>query len=390
MNRRKFLLASTATILGTEGARGAPCPPASVSVIGGSTASSNCSLIPSRADWQARSTGSGVFYATDFSEFSNRDALINAAYQTAYANDKYGNSGRYKVELEESVKLSGKSLRSNLFSAEGANEAGGSWNFSFDGVGTKTQNTKKDSFYFQFALYADSTWANWSYANGSKICIIAMPNQSYGNAADLGVNEVVLFRDNIGPYPGLYRWSSASASGTSKCSAGWTNESGLFLSNYTHHVFYNADPANTSRPANSTELANRFGKVQYGWTPSSNYYPRIESNGWTVYEVYVNRTYNGTGMIKVWSAPYGQAPLLWGGTTDARLGNNGYTGIQLLPRTENAWEGAWPSVDTFACYSEIICSDNPITFPGGHAIPYPNTTLPSNYPWNGSKEVVDG
>jgi hypothetical protein len=342
-----------------------------------------------QSDWNSRSKAAGVFYATNFSEFTTRDALINGAYQTAYANDQYGPSGRYKVELESSIALSGKSIRSNLFAAEGANEAGGSWNFSFDGVGAKTQNLQKSEFYFQFALYGDSTWANWQYANGAKIAIIAMPNQSYGNAASAGVNEIVLFRDKIGPYPGLYRWSTAAITGTSLCSLAWSSDT-QFLSNYTHHIFYNSNPTNTTRPANSTELATRFGKTQYGWTPPANYFPRVESNGWTVYEVYVNRTYNGTGMIKVWSAPYGQQPILWGGSTDARLGTSGYTGIHLLPRTENAWEGAWPTVDTFACYGEVICSDNPIAFPGGYTIPYIGTALPANFPWNGATQVVEG
>lgn len=400
MNRRKFLLGSTATIFGAEVTRSAPCPPSTVSITGGSIANSNCSQVSPLIDWQSRSKESGVFYASNFSEFSTRTDLINGAYQTLYANDQYGTSGRFKTELEEKIKLSGKGVRFNLFAAEGANERGGTWAFSFDGVGAKTQNIQKDEFYYQFAIYSDSTWANHPYANGSKITIVAMPDKAFDQAASAGVNELLFQRTTRGAYPEILRYSTAAVTGLSRCALEWYKADGSFLSNYTWHPFINNDPTDTTRPSNTSQLANRFGMTQYDWDPSikdpnKTYSPKIATNGWTVFQIYVNRTYNGTGMIKVWSAPYGETPILWGGTSDARiLSNNdnsrGYSGITLLARTENAWEGTWPTVDTFICFGEVICSDNPIKFPGGFSISYPGTNLPPNYPWNGAKEVVDG
>lgn len=76
MRRREFLMNSVAGALGPAFAWAAqPCPPPSVSVSGGNSATSSCGPTSggAEADWISRSTGPGVKWAHDFrdpSEFS--------------------------------------------------------------------------------------------------------------------------------------------------------------------------------------------------------------------------------------------------------------------------------------------------------------------------------
>lgn len=64
------------------------------------------------------------------------------------------------------------------------------------------------------------------------------------------------------------------------------------------------------------------------------------------------------------------------------------TGTFPVTGTMSAFQfGCWPNEDTSVFYTEIICSDNPIPFPGGHELPYPGTEAPPGYPWAGSSDV---
>jgi hypothetical protein len=72
MKRRDFLLrsAGVAGFVLPSFARGqtGPCPPPSIGVAGGTTASTSCQPGNAAADWAARSTGPGVVWAIDFSQ----------------------------------------------------------------------------------------------------------------------------------------------------------------------------------------------------------------------------------------------------------------------------------------------------------------------------------
>lgn len=412
-------------------------------------------------------------------------------YNSIPKNDQqFGDSGRSKFEFESIGLSSNKSLRMNLFAAEGANEGPGWYTASFAGVGSHVKNVQKKQYYLQFSFYADSTWGTWPYANGSKILLLVEPDRSYDQAIS---NEVVLCRSNgtLKNTPYLYRFSNGPSGRNSRAQGagmGWYSDT-QFLYNYTHHIYTNNDPTNTTRPVNEAQIMSRFGQTNYNWTYDPNYRPRYELNGWTTVEMYVNMDWTaadggdagyaklktkenstawwwgtatsgsttsitvstatwgvnrwaegadpefsgdyyvyataGTGagqvakiltntattltfvsavttafdnttqfrivsynkgMVKIWMAPYGSAPVLSLGSTNAQLGNIGHSGFQFGPRTEDVWVGTWPTSDTFVRYTDFIVSDNPINFPGGHTLPYTGTTLPANFPWNGSEQ----
>src|SRR5512141_945878 len=102
MKRRQFL-ASSATLAGAlvpvlGRAQSTPCPPPSVSVGGGSSATAACGNTVGSADWVTRSTGPGVIWAHDFSDPREVDQFRYCSkYETISGSlGSYGYNRRYE------------------------------------------------------------------------------------------------------------------------------------------------------------------------------------------------------------------------------------------------------------------------------------------------------
>jgi len=359
---------------------------ASVGATLGQTPGHQVRLVPSRdADWTTRSTASGVFYSTNFTYknaaktqlITNVADLISSAFQT-------GNSA--KLAWDTSLKLSGNGcLRLNM--AGGAIDgAGTGWTFSFDGIGLNTKNTSKSQFYLQFAYYADSVQNNFNYGGsssyGGKIIIVEAPDTSFDSGE-------VVFRRWVEPggFVGAY-----SLPVNQMYYNQVTSQSRGLLNN-----LYDANHYGGSFPSPSTaaQWKQRHGYMSIGTVSDPDYAnaPRIISNTWMTVEIYVDLV---NDCVKIWMAPYGQAPkLIIGrnagngdlpavGTIDGSNSNPKpiYTGAQLTNYANSPT--AWPSTDTFVCYDEVIASNNPINFPGGYSLPFPGTDPVTGWPWTGT------
>jgi hypothetical protein len=264
----------------------------------------------------------------------------------------------------------------------------GDFGFSFDGIGLATKNTSKHRFYVQFAVYADSVYRNFYYGSGNvwggKIAIIQSPNTSFEPS------EIVIRRDpRSGGFLQSYRYTPNG--GAEPFILEWPT----LGPNYTYLNFYDAGSPTVT---NDSTLRQRHGNDWHGLSdtagtnPDYQNAPRLVANNWTVFEVYVDQI---SQVVKIWCAPYGSPPVLIMGAMNARIAAVGtmdgsgspakiYSGIQLLNYHNNVTN--WPASDTFIAYTEIIGSDNPIQFPGGHSIPFSGTQVPAGYPPAGTNE----
>lgn len=341
-------------------------------------------LVPATdQDWITRSSQSGVFYSNNFTyrntakteEITSVADLISSAFQT-------GNTSR--IVWDQSLKLSGNGcLRLNMPGGS-YNDTG--WTFAFDGFGNTNKTVSKQQFYLQFAYYADSIQNNFNYGGsssyGGKICIVQAPDASFGTGE-------VVFRRWVEPggFVGAY-----SLPVNDMYYNNVTSQSKGLLNN-----LYDANHYGASLPSPSTasQWKQRHGYMSIGTVADPDYVnaPRIISNTWMTIEMYIDLI---NDCVKIWMAPYGQAPKLLIG----RNAGNGdlpaagtsdssnlkprplYTGAQLTNYANSPT--AWPSSDTFVCYDEIIVSDNPINFPGGYTLPFPGTNTVTNWPWSGT------
>jgi hypothetical protein len=336
------------------------------------------------ADFLARSGGGGVFYSNNFTYRNTAKTLLITSDAELRSSAAQVGGDTSTVVRNTSQFLSGtQSLKLNMPAS--SNQYGG-WNFDFGGIAVSSKLVSKHQFYFQFAYYADSVYRDFFFGPystyGGKIAIIEAPNASF----DTG--EVVLRRLPLpGGYIAAYRIPTS----------GVTTEFGLNVSAVSDLFFNNfIDRGGSSSTLNAAQL--RFG-VNYNNkdnNPASDtdyqHSPRLVSNGWFVFEVYVDQI---NDIVKIWGAPYGSAPELIMGAMNAGLpgtsttdgGTNPkplYTGIQLT-NYPNAFSN-YPSTTTFVGYDELICSDNAINFPGGFALPFPGTASPTGYPPAGTSE----
>lgn len=339
-------------------------------------------------DWEGRTSAAGVFYAHNFTyKDRNKTQLIKSnadlaasSFQVGGATDLILWDTTHKLSGAGSMKLSMPAGRRGVSSGYG---------LSFDGVGTKTKNTSKHQFYVQFAVYADSVYRNFYYGSGNvwggKIAIVEAPDQSYAPS------EIVLRRDpRAGGFLQGYRYTPMG--GAEGFGLSWAS-----LWNYTYMNFYDAGSPTV---VDNVTLRRRHGPDylsqddSQGTNPDYQNAPRLVSNGWTVFEIYIDQV---NQVVKIWCAPYGSEPKLIIGSMNARLAGVGtmdpssympaqiYSGMQLLNYHNNVTN--WPSTDTFIGYTEVIGSDNPIKFPGGFSIPHPGATHPPNYPPAGASEL---
>jgi hypothetical protein len=325
------------------------------------------------ADWLARSTEPGVFYANNFEGCTDTASML----ATAYSNGVQ----LAKKTFDTTNKLSGPgSFRCNHLVSHGANEAAPDFRLSFDGKSAHTKSTEKRRFYFQCASYSHHVWNNFDYGGPGtpKMLIIFEPDQSFAKS------EIVEQRSAIGrPMVVGYRLISPGPQ-TYGLRRTYT---GLTASTY-HSFQLNPDYSGPTPPTTNSQLRQQRGYTQDSLASDPDFswdQTRYPDDAWCVREWFIDMD---AQIIKFWFARYGEAPQLAMGTIGGAgfdSGSRDFTGIQLLPRPENAVN--WPSEDTHINYAEIICSDDPIDFPGGHVLPYPGSDAPPGYPPPNSADV---
>lgn len=353
------------------------CPPDSLTA--GGTRSGSVACLDNAADWQARSTGPSVFYSNNF-DFPDRDTYINAAHSKQYAETA---NGTFKLDLETGIKLTGNGAsRHNWIAAEGANERGPAWNYSFDGLGAKSTNTRKTEFYLQYSMYVDQGWVDFTYTRGSiKTQIIFNPA-----VAPFSPGEIVLYRRGRGPWPGGFYVNTNTSLPFSLV---WSEPS-IVNGDDTYYTFWDAGPQFEGNETDRTSrdlFERRWGvrrRNQDRTDPDYADVPRFEGGKWYTFETYVNVEGSNT-TVKVWFAERGQPPILLYGAMETSLPttSNTYRGAHLINRAENT--DVWVETDTFIIFDEIIASDEPINFPGGYDLPTPGTQTPPNWPPAGTR-----
>ena len=325
--------------------------------------------LDNEADWLARSTAPGVFYANGF-DYADRDAYLAGAHSYTYAATR---DGKFKLDLDTRIHLSGRAAsRHNWYASEGPNEAGPAWGYSFDGPGRRTTKLIKQRFYVQYALYADSTWARFTYPKGAiKTHILLNPGRPL-----FAHGEVVLVRSGRGPWPHGFSVSDSAR--------GWflNWQAPHFVSgDDTIFTFWDGQPQNAA-PTDVDKFERRYGPRRRHLIhddPDYAQVPHIEGGRWYVVEAYVDLT-GGNSVVKMWFAERGKPPVLLTGTLHAKMRANGdtYRGGYLISRAEDT--RLWVNKDTFVVYDELLVSDQPIDFPGGLALPSPGPKAPPNWP----------
>lgn len=361
---QSFAISVLVTLMGTG-----PLP---VSATGQCKTSSPC--IDNEADWRARSLAKGVFYANNF-DYPDRAAYLAGAHSYHNPNTR---SGAPKLELETRIKLSGRGAsRHNWLLEEGANEAGPAWDYSFDGLGAKTEQTRKQRFYVQYAMYADEEWVNFAYQPGAiKNHILFDPS-----AAPFDHGEIVITRAGTGPW--LHGFSVA---GTSMGFFLMWRAPHFVAGDDTYYTFWNSRQgqadAHRDPPTDIDKFERHYGPRRRNAGPKDPDYdhvPRIKPGRWYVVEAYVDVD-DSQSVLKIWFAERGRPPILLTGSMDLgiRPGVHTYRGGFLLNRAEDT--PRWISKDTFVVFDELLVSDEPIAFPGGYELPWPGRAAPPNWP----------
>jgi hypothetical protein len=398
MRRREFVLASAglagALLDRDADAQGRPCPPPVLGAEGGTTGETPCLAVDANADWAARSDGAGVFFRHNFTYRNAGETVQIASDADLRASSHNGvTDGSARVVWDTTNKLSGNgSLRINQLRTPVGNYSG--FRVGWDGIGATTKSTRKQTLYVQFAFLADAVYRNTYFGLttdeggpwGGKMAILQAPDRSNG------IGEVVLRRcSKPGGYFLAYRLDDQGR--YRHFYMQFNNVGGS--SQWTSYPFIDRGaPAVT----NLSTLHRRHGPTYSNDAQAQNsadysHVPRFPANDWFVFEIYVNMA---ADTVKIWGAPYGQAPVLctggYGsyvrlpppGTTDG-LGIPLYSGIQFTNYPNDSSSAAlWNATDTYICYDEVIASDNPIPFPGGHSLPYPGTQPVPNFPPSGA------
>lgn len=281
------------------------------------------------ADFAARIADPGVFFRENFS-YPDLAAAASHATNPRFYGSSTGNPPDPNImSLSVEHALSGKSLRIKYPPNSGA--SGNSWLYSFDpnnGIQVPFAGVPHDDFYFQIIVWGDQQWTfPFKMSDGSAASPKVLIVDHHDSSSNAG--EVVLTNDHMKGLVAAY--------------LGFTKSSG-------------------------SELIG-------GGFPSSPW--NIAAH--TVVTFHINAASN---RVRMWAAKYGQAPVLIGDTSISIPGLDmgrpgGYPGFQLTPFiTDNANAGGASQPTTFIDYCEIIASKNPISFPGGFALPSAVITLP--------------
>jgi hypothetical protein len=344
-------------------------PPGAGAACSASVEQSAGTCLDNEADWRARSGATGVFYANNF-DYPNRAAYLAGAHSYRYEDSP---DGKAKLDLETTVNLTGRGAsRHNWFASEGPNEQGPVWAYSFDGPGRHSTTTSRQRVYVQFAMYADPTWARFTYAQGAiKTHILLNPA-----SAPFAHGEIVLVRSGRGPWPHGFSVSNSAR--------GWmlTWQLPRFVQgDDTIYTFWDGAPG-TSPPTDVDAFERRYGPRRRHFEASDPDYakvPHIEGGRWYVIELYVELA-DSKSVVKMWFAERGKPAVLLSGTLRAGINVTAdtYRGGFLINRAENARQ--WVDADTFVVYDELLLSDQPIDFPGGFPLPSPGIAAPPDWP----------
>lgn len=343
--------------------------------------------VDTEADWQARKSASGVFYAQSF-DFASKAELLDAAVGATsggYTNNPPAN----EIDLDSTIKLSGgKSLKIITHGAATGN--GGSWADWYDG---KDGSTKFTTFYFQFAIYLPrDTLAYRSKGGDGQLKLV--------NLEQYGAAQIVVTNRKFLGFPSIL----LNGSGTLE-----KNISENSVPNVSSEYVYQpaVDIGSPSSPGSACEFWGRYGPTRgvamnddYGEGNPEPYLDRrnltygfpnrcalragvpFAMNGWTTIELYVE--YNSANpqqsTLKAWAAPYGEAPRLFINQVNSTpLGSNSdvYRRFELLNYdTPRLAEPNRPTMYTY--FDEVLVSTSPIKFPGGFSLP--NTSVRPNPP----------
>jgi hypothetical protein len=344
------------------------------------------------ADWHARSRATAVFYAENFSGVDSDEALRTRSFLRHRLNPT-------RLFLETRNTLSGGgAARIEVHPEDG--EVTATYSHSFDGISARTKNAKLKELYYQFSIYLPKYILDHRFKTvddrgdvGHKWAILQEPDRSFGKG------EVVVTSARFSRVVGAYTVGPKGAHGFGRK---WPKRSGNpcrpNAPDYQWQATVDAGPQSEGgkTDANSCDLfRRRYGMfysyykrhpVLYGQgTVSEQGYPEQESsrNGivwipdaWNVIEIYVNETEQ---TVKMWHARRGDPPRLVIeaiGTANMGFREGNYTGAQLLPRLEE--RAPDPTREpTYAVYDELIASEKPIPFPGGHPLtegPRPSAT----------------
>ena len=357
------------------------------------------------SDFATRSAGS--FYANNF-DFANRAAYLQGCHNAKYGwtGASFGDdgktdpipSGQEKLTFDTVEKASGAgSSKHTLYPSEGASEAGPAYNISFDGIGATTKNTSKYDFYAQWRVKINQAFIDHNPSTPmTKMAIIYSPDRSFEQG------EVVPgFVNGRQSVITGYRLTPSGTPGYKN--NGYTHPGGVSNFVYTNFVNKGVYSGGTT----FDEFQRQYGYTQYDFGGSGGvsqsdadiqHLPLLTDGSWSTIMVYI-RTSTNPRIVKVWVANEDEEPILLYGCMDDEIplapkndgaGTQIYSGIQFLMRPEDTSNA--PAAPISMWIDEVICSDNPIQFPGGFDAPFLGTEVPilfgDTYPFNGSSEVL--
>jgi hypothetical protein len=346
-------------------------------------------------NWLDAIGGSGVFYFNNF-DFSTRQQLIDSAHTIRYGwvgaptgpTTEDPPPAPEKVGLATDVKLSGRGslllrYRNGL---ENLTQSGPSYAGSFDGIGATTENTSKQIFYVRWCQRHNAKWLATPHptGTGTKHMILFQPDSGFG-AGQIG--HLTHADDPRFPLGWEVQASFERFQNT------WvTNPPGV--GDDTFQPFVDLGPQSSGGLNDTNSLAwfqRRYGPVRRevgnydAIADFANYPLKYTADDWYVAEMKVDKT---NDEIKLWFARYGTPPILTTGRLNAGISVGAvYTGFQSLLRVTDGTNQPFSGDDCKQYVTEIVCSDNPIPFPGGFPLPYSSAgAAPPGYPYLGSSE----
>ena len=334
-------------------------------------------------DWIMRSRGPGVFFAENFSGIRDDSALR----RLSFFNHKL-NETRLFLEVRNALS-GGGAVRIEIHPED--NEVTATFAHSFDGSGARSKRVVKKELYYQFSIYLPNYILDHRFKTvndvgnvGHKWCILQEPDRSFDKGQVVITN--MAFTRAVGAYTvgprgthGFEReWPAGSGNPCRPETPDYQWQPAVDAGPQSEHGGTDADNCDLFRRRYGM-LYSHYKKypVIYGrGTVSQQGYPDPESsrNGifwipdtWNVIEIYVSEP---AQTVKIWHARRGDPPRLvveaiGSANLGSRAGN--YTGVQLLPRLEEMAPDL-ARKRTYAIYDELIASQDPIPFPGGHRI----------------------
>lgn len=354
-------------------------------------------------DWLARSRSAGIFLANNYSErrqqngtFISNPYADSVGLRAASTANTQHNAGEKEVLLNTNADFAlsgGKSLEIKTFDTSTAAH-GGSWQNRYVDDGSFV-----NGFYFQFSVYLQRDAMAWRLpaTNGEmKICnleqfgggqVIVMASRHYGFPMILLDGSGLMERHFASvPYRGGGDWYYQTAIDSGSSLAAGTREAWIRrygpsreISNFLHNYGYVAGNANGNLLFNRGFSWPNADALLSGAVP-------FNMDGFTTIMVYVNNASfananEGVDIVRMWAAPYGEAPTLVCDNT--ALPNDDPQGLGSFIGGYQTYEPLW--YDTAygdantgqdvgyrplqqRWYTEFLGSENAILFPGGFSI----------------------